>query len=148
MTTGIRSTRSNALSMRGRCRALPCHNDLLAENYIDDGEQLWIVDFEYSGNNDPTFELGDTAQECGFDADQRARLCEAYFGEATPDAPRTDGPAGCDGRRRLDAVGGDPGADLSGSTFDFWGWAEERWGRALAVFTGEDFGRLLAETAR
>ena len=34
---------------------LPCHNDLLAENYIDDGVDLWIVDFEYSGNNDPTF---------------------------------------------------------------------------------------------
>src|SRR5581483_8167481 len=33
-------------------------------------------------NNDPCFELGDTAQECGFDQDLRARLCEAYFGEA------------------------------------------------------------------
>ena len=43
--------------------SVPCHNDLLAENYIDDGEQLWLVDFEYSGNNDPTFELGNTCQE-------------------------------------------------------------------------------------
>ena len=58
--------------MRRPLPSVPCHNDLLAENYIDDSEQLWIVDFEYSGNNDPTFELGDTAQECGFDADQRA----------------------------------------------------------------------------
>jgi len=127
--------------------SVPCHNDLLAENYIDDGEQLWIVDFEYSGNNDPTFELGDTAQECGFDADQRARLCEAYFGEATPELLA---------RMDLQALMADVGwtlwaaiqARISGIAFDFWGWAEERWGRALAVFTGEDFGRLLAVASR
>ena len=65
--------------------SVPCHNDLLAENYIDDGRQLWIVDFEYSGNNDPCFELGDTAQECGFDQELRATLCEAYFGELRED---------------------------------------------------------------
>ena len=109
---------------------VPCHNDLLAENYIDDGAQLWIVDFEYSGNNDPTFELGDTAQECGFDADLRARLCEAYFGEATPELLA---------RMDLQALMADVGwtlwaaiqATISGIAFDFWGWAEERWGRAL-----------------
>jgi len=59
---------------------VPCHNDLLAENYIDDGKQLWIIDFEYSGNNDPCFELGDTAQECEYDDELRSALCEAYFG--------------------------------------------------------------------
>ena len=127
--------------------SVPCHNDLLAENFIDDGAQLWIVDFEYSGNNDPTFELGDTAQECGFDADQRARLCEAYFGEATPELLA---------RMDLQALMADVGwtlwaaiqARISGIAFDFWGWAEERWGRALAVLTGEDFGRLLAVASR
>ena len=59
---------------------VPCHNDLLAENYLDDGRQLWIVDYEYSGNNDPTFELGNTAQELGFDAARQEELCAAYFG--------------------------------------------------------------------
>src|SRR5207342_2916500 len=63
---------------------VPCHNDLLAENYIDDDRQLWIIDFEYSGNNDPCFELGDTAQECGFDDALREELCRAYFGSVTP----------------------------------------------------------------
>jgi len=127
--------------------SLPCHNDLLAENYIDDGEQLWIVDFEYSGNNDPTFELGDTAQECGFDPDLRAALCEAYFGEATPALLA---------RMDLQAVMADVGwtlwaaiqARISGIAFDFWGWAEERWGRASAVFTGDGFGRLLSDASR
>jgi thiamine kinase-like enzyme len=126
---------------------VPCHNDLLAENYIDDGARLWIVDFEYSGNNDPTFELGDTAQECGFDPDQRARLCEAYFGEATPALLA---------RMDLQAVMADVGwtlwaaiqAEISSIDFDFWGWAEERWGRAAAVFASPEFGRVLAAAAR
>ena len=52
---------------------VPCHNDLLAANYLDDGERIWIVDYEYSGNDDPTFELGNTCQELGWDDDPRAR---------------------------------------------------------------------------
>jgi thiamine kinase-like enzyme len=127
--------------------SMPCHNDLLAENYIDDGERLWIVDFEYSGNNDPTFELGDTAQESAFDADLRAILCEAYFGEATPALLA---------RMDLQAVMADVGwtlwaaiqAEISTIDFDFWGWAVERWDRALAVFGSQDFGRLLAAASR
>ena len=43
---------------------VPCNNDLLAENYIDDGRQLWLIDYEYSGNNDPTFELATPARRC------------------------------------------------------------------------------------
>jgi thiamine kinase-like enzyme len=126
---------------------VPCHNDLLAENYIDDGEQLWIVDFEYSGNNDPAFELGDTAQECAFDADLRAILCEAYFGEATPALL---------GRMELQAVMADVGwtlwaaiqARISSIDYDFWGWAVERWDRAVAMFGSDDFGRVLGVAAR
>src|SRR5207302_1008656 len=58
----------------------PCHNDLLCENFIDDGTALRIVDYELSGNNDPCFDLGNTAQEAEFDQESRAALCEAYFG--------------------------------------------------------------------
>jgi thiamine kinase-like enzyme len=126
---------------------VPCHNDLLAENYIDDGERLWIVDFEYSGNNDPTFELGDTAQECAFDPDLRATLCEAYFGEATPTLLA---------RMDLQAVMADVGwtlwaaiqAEISSIDFDFWGWAEERWARARDAFTSPGFGSLLSNAGR
>jgi len=63
---------------------VPCHNDLLADNYLDDGERLWLVDWEYSGNADPAFELGNTAQELGFDEAHQEALCRAYFGEAGP----------------------------------------------------------------
>ena len=39
---------------------MPCNNDLLAGNFIDDGERVWLIDYEYSGNNDAAFELGNT----------------------------------------------------------------------------------------
>jgi thiamine kinase-like enzyme len=121
---------------------VPCHNDLLAENYIDDGRQLWIVDFEYSGNDDPCFELGDTAQECGFDDELRAVLCETYFGETTPALLA---------RMDLHAVMADVGwtlwaaiqSKISTIDYDFWGWAVERWDRAVTAFDGSGFGRQL-----
>ena len=107
-----RSRSSRRPSPRGRSPTVPCHNDLLAENYLDDGARLWIVDYEYSGNNDPTFELGNTAQELGFDAARQEELCAAYFGEATPALARPDAAADDHVRRRLDAVGRHPGRDL------------------------------------
>ena len=123
---------------------VPCHNDLLAENYLDDGRRLWIVDYEYSGNNDPTFELGNTAQELGFDTARQEELCAAYFAEPTPALLA---------RMRLQMVMSDVGwtlwaaiqAAISSIDYDFWGWAEERWGRASIAFERDDFDDLLAE---
>src|SRR4030067_1418961 len=63
---------------------VPCNNDLLAENYIDDGNLLRLIDFEYSGNNNPCLKLGITCQELGYDDNQIRELCAAYFGEASP----------------------------------------------------------------
>ena len=40
---------------------VPCHNDLLAGNFIDDGERIWVVDWEYAGMGDPYFDLGNFA---------------------------------------------------------------------------------------
>jgi thiamine kinase-like enzyme len=125
---------------------VPCHNDLLAENYIDDGRRLWIVDFEYSGNNDPCFELGDTAQECAYDDPLREALCEAYFGSAREDRLA---------RMNLQAVMADVGwtlwaaiqAKISAIDYDFWGWAVERWERAEAVMDSPAFARLLRYAA-
>jgi thiamine kinase-like enzyme len=63
---------------------VPCHNDLAHYNFIDDGNRLWIIDFEFSGNNDPCSDLGMIASEAQLDEDLRTILCEAYFGDATP----------------------------------------------------------------
>jgi thiamine kinase-like enzyme len=127
---------------------VPCHNDLLAENYLDDGARLWIVDYEYSGNNDPTFELGNTAQELGFDASRQEELCAAYFGA---DRFAQEGLTLL-ARMRLQMIMSDVGwtlwaviqAAVSAIDYDFWGWAEERWGRASTALDGPDFESWLA----
>ena len=63
----------------------PCHCDPLCENFLDTGERMWIVDWEYSGMNDPMWDLGDLSVEGGFGADQDEALLTAYFGaEARP----------------------------------------------------------------
>jgi len=62
-----------------------CHCDPLCENFLDTGERMWIVDWEYSGMNDPLWDLGDLSVEGKFDADQDEELMRAYFGgEARP----------------------------------------------------------------
>lgn len=60
----------------------PCHCDPLCENFLDTGEMMWIVDWEYSGMNDPLWDLGDLSVEGGFNKDQDAEMMEAYFGRA------------------------------------------------------------------
>jgi len=117
---------------------VPCNNDLLAENYIDDGNQLWLIDYEYSGNNDPTFELGNTCQEMQFNDSQINEVCSAYFGEASPEKIA---------RMKLNMIMSDVGwglwaaiqAKISTIDFDFWGWAIERWGRAVEKMDSEEF---------
>lgn len=57
----------------------PCHCDPLCENFLDDGEKMWIVDWEYSGMNDPLWDLGDLSVEAGMDDAQDREMLEAYF---------------------------------------------------------------------
>ncbi|RWK26256.1 MAG: LPS biosynthesis choline kinase [Mesorhizobium sp.] len=62
-----------------------CHCDPLCENFLDTGERMWIVDWEYSGMNDPLWDLGDLSVEGGFYAAQDEEMMRAYFGgEAKP----------------------------------------------------------------
>lgn len=62
-----------------------CHCDPLCENFLDTGDRMWIVDWEYSGMNDPLWDLGDLSVEGRFDAAQDEAMMRAYFGgEARP----------------------------------------------------------------
>lgn len=65
---------------------VPCHCDPLAENFIDAGERMWVVDWEYSGTNDPMWDLGDLSVEAGFAPEQDAALMHAYFAGPPPAA--------------------------------------------------------------
>src|SRR3546814_6973911 len=60
-----------------------CSSDLcdpLCENFLDDGRRMWIVDWEYSGMNDPLWDLGDVSVEAGFDAAQDRERSEECRG--------------------------------------------------------------------
>ena len=57
----------------------PCHCDPLCENFLDDGTTMWIVDWEYSGMNDPMWDLGDLSVEGGFGAKADEDMMNAYF---------------------------------------------------------------------
>jgi thiamine kinase-like enzyme len=126
---------------------VPCNNDLLAANFLDDGDRVWLIDYEYSGNNDACFELGNTVTECGFTPEQTEAWVEAYFGSPT----RADV-----ARVRLQALCSCYGWSLWGFIqaaaspieFDFWEWGMERFEKARAIFGAAHFPRLLAEAAR
>ncbi|HXM72037.1 MAG TPA: phosphotransferase [Candidatus Dormibacteraeota bacterium] len=130
----------------GALPSVPCHNDLLCENFIDDGDALRIVDYELSGNNDPCFDLGNTAQEAEFDQELRAALCSAYFGE--DDARQL-------ARMNLFALMSDVGwtlwgaiqAKISAVEFDFLAYYMGRWERALEVLHSERLPRWLEEAS-
>jgi len=56
------------------------HNDLLPGNLIDDGQRLWLIDFEYGGFSTAMFDLAGLASNAGFDEEQSALLLALYFG--------------------------------------------------------------------
>ncbi|MBW8640041.1 phosphotransferase family protein [Hoeflea sp. WL0058] len=66
----------------------PCHCDPLCENFLDDGTVMWIVDWEYSGMNDPLWDVGDVSVEAGFDESQDDVMLRAYFGQEPTAAQR------------------------------------------------------------
>lgn len=67
-------------------RLAPCHCDPLCENFLDTGSRMWIVDWEYSGMNDPLWDLGDLSVEAGFDAAQDEEMMTAYMGATVSEA--------------------------------------------------------------
>jgi len=60
---------------------VPCHNDLLAANFLHDGDRLWIVDWEYAGMGDRFFDLGNFSVNNELSADDEFALLTAYFDE-------------------------------------------------------------------
>ena len=126
---------------------VPCNNDLLAGNFIDDGDRIWLIDYEYSGNNDACFELGNIGSECGLPEDTLAALVTGYYGRELRNKIA---------RARLFGLVAKYGWTLWGSIqdassplgFDFWSWAMERYEGAAAGLTGPGFGQLLDDVQR
>ena len=125
---------------------MPCNNDLLAANFIDDGQRLWLIDYEYSGNNDPCFELGNIWSESNLTEDQLDMLVTSYFGRHS---------AAATARARLQGLVSQYGWTLWGAiqnavseiSFDFWSWSMEKYERAVATFDSPELTALLAAVA-
>ena len=121
---------------------VPCNNDLLAENFIDVGGAFRLIDYEYSGNNDACFELGNVWSESNLSLGQLEELVSHYYGRPRPSKVA---------RARLWGLMSKYGWTLWGSIqdgisqldFDFWSWAMEKYERAVAEFESPDFERLL-----
>jgi thiamine kinase-like enzyme len=126
---------------------VPCNNDLLAENFIDVGDGFRLIDYEYSGNNDACFELGNVWSESNLALEQLDELVAHYYGR--PLANKV-------ARARLWGLMSKYGWTLWASIqdgvsdidFDFWGWGIEKYERAVGEFEGPDFERLLEDVQR
>jgi len=126
---------------------VPCHNDLVAANFIDDGDRLWVIDYEYAGNNDPCFELGNICSESDLPLEHLAVLVDSYFGSHLRHKVA---------RARLLGLMANYGWTLWASIqvatspidFDFWSWGTEKYERAAAEFSGPDFAGLLIDAQR
>jgi thiamine kinase-like enzyme len=137
---------ARALAVRDE-GTVPCNNDLLAANFIDDGETIWLIDYEYSGNNDACFELGNIWGECQLPDEALDALIAAYYGRPLRNKVARAMLLGLAGKYGWTLWGAIQAA-VSAIDFDFWSWAMERYEGACAGFSSPGFGRLLDEVQR
>ena len=126
---------------------VPCNNDLLPGNFIDDGEKIWLIDYEYSGNNDACFEIGNVWAEAFLPLDALEDLVTAYYGQYRPDKVA---------RAWLWALVAKYGWTLWASIqstvseldFDFWEWGMAKYDLARSEFTSGYFDNALVQVTR
>ena len=121
---------------------VPCNNDLLPGNFIDDGKKIWLIDYEYSGNNDACFEIGNVWAEAFQPIEALEELVTAYYGAHRPDKVA---------RAWLWALMAKYGWTLWASIqdsvseieFDFWEWGMSKYDLARTEFTSDYFKKAL-----
>ena len=126
---------------------VPCNNDLLPGNFIDDGQKIWLIDYEYSGNNDACFEIGNVWAEAFLPIDALEELVSAYYGEYRPDKVA---------RAWLWALMAKYGwtlwasiqSSVSDLDFDFWEWGMSKYDLASSEFTSDYFKKALAQVTQ
>ncbi len=121
---------------------VPCNNDLLAENFIASNGEIRIIDYEYSGNNEASFEIGNIASESNLDLATLEILCEHYWGRKDPAKVA---------RARLWGTASKYGWTLWASIqnsmasldFDFISWGMEKYRRAVDEFGSIELKSLI-----
>jgi thiamine kinase-like enzyme len=128
---------------RGGAAPVPCHNDLLNANFLDDGGRLRIVDWEYAGMGDRFFDLANFSINHELDQDGRAALLAAYFGEARGEDARA-----LELMRFMsdfrEAMWGVVQTAISGLDFDFAAYAREHFERMKRTASEPVFQAALA----
>lgn len=125
---------------------VPCNNDLLPGNFIDDGEKIWLIDYEYSGNNDACFELGNIWAEAFLEYDALVELIDSYYGAHRPEKIA---------RAWLQSLMAKYGwtlwaaiqASISDIDFDFRAWGGEKFDLAQSQFSSNLFKKSLIAAA-
>ena len=125
---------------------VPCNNDLLPGNFIDDGEKIWLIDYEYSGNNDACFELGNIWAEAFLEYEALVELIDAYYGAHRPEKIA---------RAWLQSLMAKYGwtlwaaiqASVSDIDFDFRAWGGEKFDLAQSQFSSDLFEKSLVAAA-
>ena len=136
-----------ALAGRRRLEPVPCHNDLLANNFTLDGDRLVLYDWEYAGMGDPYFDLGNFAASNELDAAAEEGLLDAYFGEP----PTAQSRAILRLMRYLsdvrDGMWGLFQSGISERQIDFDGWGHKHLERATAAGEAPEFRTWLKEAS-
>ncbi len=65
-----------------------CHNDLLPANVVDDGDRLWLIDWEYAGIGNPLFDLASVAANFQLTDEESQDLLQCYLGCSSDTAAR------------------------------------------------------------
>ncbi len=125
---------------------VPCNNDLLPGNFIDSGEKIWLIDYEYSGNNDPCFELGNIWAEAFLELDALTELVDSYYGVHRPEKVA---------RAWLLALAAKYGwtlwasiqSSVSTLDFDFWSWGMAKYDLARSEFSSRHFQQALRQVS-
>ena len=124
---------------------VPSHCDPLCENFLDTGTRMFLIDYEYAGNNDPMWDLGDVSVEGGFGPEQDEALLRAYFGGEPPADQRARMviyKAMCDLLWTLwgaiQHANGNPAED-------FWAYAVGRFERCAALMHSAEFAEQIVQ---
>ena len=139
-----RRARAVRLALEASPAALvPCHNDPWPGNLLDADGRIYLIDWEYSGMNDPMWDLADLSVEAGFGPEQDRAMMEAYYGAGLSPALYS----------RLEIY--KAMSDLHWSLWgfvqhakgnpaeDFWSYGLGRLGRCKTRMSSADFGRHL-----
>jgi thiamine kinase-like enzyme len=121
---------------------VPCHNDLVPDNLIDDGRRVWIIDYEYSAMNEASYDLGSLGSACGATDETLTGLVEGYWDRMTP--------AKLARARAWSVLVGHAWlpwaalcAETSSADFDFWAWGLQRYETAREQLLSPTYQQMI-----